>query len=259
MKNLIVLFIVFLSFSLQACESPRIIPLSELCVWQEGVVKWFSFTSDIPRTISIITAGYEDGKMELFKGPCETKEFVAFDDNSGPFLMPQLTIEIEANIEYLVHITEVEQFEICIYDCGPLPVELISFTAKRDGTLVVLTWGVATEINNNYFSIYRSKDFKTWEEIGRVIGAGNSSLMKYYTFSHVENDKSAVYYYKLTQTDFNGDKTQLSVIPLVQGIKNPKKVLKELTLEGKPVPEGFIGVRLKIYDDGTIGKEFMTE
>lgn len=256
--RLILLFLLFTKF-LSACDDPKIIEVTQLCQWQFGDNTWFSFTSDIDRTVSIITAGNDDGQMELFKGPCGQEEFLQFDDNSGPFLMPQIYLEAQAGIQYLVHVTNVELFEICIYDCGPLPVELISFTAKRDGTLINLEWAVASEINNNYFTIYRSTDLENWEEIGRVIGAGNSSLLKYYTYAHKEMDDKTLYYYKLTQTDFNGDTAQLEILPLVQGTRKNKQLIKELTIDGRPVPEGFIGIRLKVYDDGTIGKEFMTK
>ena len=45
-----------------------------------------------------------------------------------------------------------------------------------------LDWMTFTEINNHYFEIERSADAKTWETIGKVLGAGNSSSKNYYQF-----------------------------------------------------------------------------
>jgi hypothetical protein len=84
-----------------------------------------------------------------------------------------------------------------------LPVELTSFTAKCSGRAVELEWSTATEINNDYFSIYRTKDGNEWEDIARINGAGNSTSIKKYSFTDNEPYNSLIYY-KLEQTDFNG-------------------------------------------------------
>lgn len=257
MKRLLLLLLIFITPATKACEEAYRIEVTQFCTFLPANVVWFKFSTPEATTVSVITAGAEDGKMEIFSGSCDNLTFEYFDDNSGPFLMPQVTFTTEANTEYFVHVFDVELFEICIFNCEPLPVELIKFTADRDGTVVTLRWTTASETNNNYFTIYRSKDLKTWENIGRVVGSGNSNTLRYYTFSHIETDRSKVYYYKLTQTDFNGDWEQLEVIPLVQGVKN-KKLITEVTIDGKPVPKDFVGIRIKIYDDGTIGKELIT-
>lgn len=257
MKYLLFLLLL-LTQPLTACEEARTIEISEFCTFFPGEGTWFKFSTPTVTTVSIITAGYADGKMELYEGPCNDLSFLAFDDNSGPFLMPQLQWTTIPEVEYYVHVFDVDLFEICIFNCDPLPVKLTAFTVERDGTLVTLRWSTASETNNNYFTIFRSTDLKSWTEVGRVIGAGNSSTMRYYTYRTIHEDRSKVYYYKLVQTDFNGDFEQLSVIPLVQGVKS-KKLIKELTIDGQPVPENFIGLKFLIYDDGTIEKHLVTE
>ncbi|MFT6922800.1 MAG: hypothetical protein ACJA1C_001807 [Crocinitomicaceae bacterium] len=84
-----------------------------------------------------------------------------------------------------------------------LPVELTSFTAKCSGQGVELEWSTATEINNDYFSIYRTRDGNEWEDIARIDGAGNSTSIKKYSFTDNEPYNSLTYY-KLQQTDING-------------------------------------------------------
>ncbi len=63
---------------------------------------------------------------------------------------------------------------------NPLPIELLSFNASLQGDVVELTWTTATEINNDFFTIERSQDGNTWEEVGVVSGAGNSTSVRHY-------------------------------------------------------------------------------
>lgn len=89
----------------------------------------------------------------------------------------------------------------------PLPVEFISFSAKSlSNNLVKLEWKTASEINNDYFSIERSKDSKYWIGVGEVAGAGNSSATLNYTFID-KNPYAGTSYYRLKQIDFNGKPT----------------------------------------------------
>lgn len=87
---------------------------------------------------------------------------------------------------------------------SPLPVELINFTATLSkNNDVKLNWQTASEINNDFFSIERSNNGIDWEERTRIIGAGNSSTLLNYSASDI-NPYSNVSYYRLKQTDFDG-------------------------------------------------------
>jgi autotransporter-associated beta strand protein len=84
-----------------------------------------------------------------------------------------------------------------------LPIELSSFSARKNNHQVVLDFSTATEINNDYFSIERSSDGKRFEEIGIVEGFGTSKITKYYSFKD-EKPLSGNNYYRLKQFDFDG-------------------------------------------------------
>jgi hypothetical protein len=87
---------------------------------------------------------------------------------------------------------------------APLPVELISFTASvLDHKDVRLQWQTASEVNNDYFIVERSADGKTWEEVTKVKGQGNSNVMSSYSATDKEA-YAGISYYRLKQTDFNG-------------------------------------------------------
>jgi hypothetical protein len=86
---------------------------------------------------------------------------------------------------------------------APLPVELLSFSAKKSTNEVLCDWETASEINNNYFTIERSADGHEWSSIGTITGAGNSTVYNSYKF----NDRKPLTgdsYYRLKQTDFDG-------------------------------------------------------
>jgi hypothetical protein len=84
-----------------------------------------------------------------------------------------------------------------------LPVEMISFAATSDNNQVILDWSTASEINNDYFSVERSYDLKSFRSIGIVRGAGNSNEVINYEYVDKDPGASQVYY-RLKQVDFDG-------------------------------------------------------
>ncbi len=86
----------------------------------------------------------------------------------------------------------------------PLPVELLSFTAKKVEKEVILNWSTATEINNSYFAIERSMDGENFMEIDQVAGAGNSNKIIAYSYTD-RNVLTETTYYRLKQVDNDGN------------------------------------------------------
>ncbi|MEM6802534.1 MAG: DUF5060 domain-containing protein [Bacteroidota bacterium] len=94
--------------------------------------------------------------------------------------------------------------EEVIYGSTTFPVEWLSFTAEQTGlNKVELAWTTANEQNNLEFQVERSIDSRTFEQIGRVLGVGNSSEPQDYTFTDAEA-ASGVLYYRLKQVDIDG-------------------------------------------------------
>ncbi len=112
-----------------------------------------------------------------------------------------------------------------------LPIELINFNVKPKDNIVDIKWSTAAEKNNDYFSLERSGDGKTFEVIEKVDGAGNSNTVLNYhtTDTRPLPDKS---YYRLKQTDFNGDFTY-SPVRVID--RNGKSNLQTETIEIKSV------------------------
>lgn len=85
-----------------------------------------------------------------------------------------------------------------------LPISLIYFEAKPCKKSVCLSWQTELEINNDYFTVEKSKDIFSWEVVAYLDGAGNSNS----TLNYETIDKSPYFgisYYRLKQTDYNGD------------------------------------------------------
>jgi hypothetical protein len=68
---------------------------------------------------------------------------------------------------------------------------------------VSIQWQTLSEKNIDYFTIERSLDGVNFEEIKRVKGAENSYELKNYDAID-ENPSNEIIYYRLKQTDFNG-------------------------------------------------------
>lgn len=92
----------------------------------------------------------------------------------------------------------------------PLPVELVSFDSKANDGKVTLTWETATEINNDYFTLYRSVDGLNYSEITRVNGNGTTNQRQYYEY--IDNTPpSGRIYYKIKQTDYDGTEEYVGI------------------------------------------------
>ncbi len=93
---------------------------------------------------------------------------------------------------------------------SPLPVELVFFTAVAAGNQVNLSWETAMETNNDYFIIQRSRDGLVWDSLEKVAGSGNTYTASFYT-AYDPMPYAGVSYYRLRQTDFDGNGTYSSV------------------------------------------------
>jgi hypothetical protein len=83
---------------------------------------------------------------------------------------------------------------------------------------VLLEWSTASEENNDYFTIERSFNGVSWVAIGKVNGAGTTTVENFYSFED-KKPVEGISYYRLKQTDYNGEYSYSSV----KCINRPKK------------------------------------
>lgn len=109
--------------------------------------------------------------------------------------------------------------DVCVTPQGgtgcnaPLPIELLNFYGENKEYYNHLYWTTSTEINNDYFTLERSSDAFLFDSIGKIKGAGNSSVELFYEFED-DNILNGINYYRLKQTDFNGKYSYSNTIAL---------------------------------------------
>jgi len=84
------------------------------------------------------------------------------------------------------------------------PICLTNFIASYHDNTVLIRWQTASEIDNDYFTVERSVDGSNFDIIGTIQGAGTSYITLNYSFTD-NNPANGVSYYRLTQTDYNGE------------------------------------------------------
>ncbi|MEO8151249.1 MAG: T9SS type A sorting domain-containing protein [Bacteroidia bacterium] len=102
----------------------------------------------------------------------------------------------------------------------PLPVQLITFTATPDSKneKVNCKWTTASETNNNFFTLEKSADGKTFQTLAQISATNTSS---YHNYNFIdENPFNGISYYRLSQTDFNGSPQMLKTVSVNLKNKN---------------------------------------
>jgi hypothetical protein len=127
-----------------------------------------------------------------------------------------------------------------------LPVELVAFDARRDGSDVLLTWRTATETNNAGFGIeHRGPDAgDSWADVGFVEGRGTQTVPSEYAYRITAVDPGH-HQFRLRQVDFDGRTSYSETIEV--DITLDRQFLVEA-----PYPNPFRGtarVRLAVSSD----------
>lgn len=96
---------------------------------------------------------------------------------------------------------------------SPLAVSLLSATATISHNGIQLDWQTATETNNDRFEI-EQKINGTWQSVGFVKGAGNSTSVQSYQFM-VKNASVGLQSFRIKQVDFDGKVTYAKEITVL--------------------------------------------
>jgi len=145
------------------------------------------------------------------------------------------------------------------FDPFTLPIELSAYTAKVEGNSVRLDWTTATEINNRFFTLERSRNGISYEVVAEIDGAGTSSTEKHYA-AFDEQPLPGTTYYKLIQTDMDGTSEEVGIVSAtyeeggtdceMKIIPNPCRGKCDITLTGCSNDDF---VQIALFD--TMGKE----
>mgnify|MGYP006287370063 CR=1 FL=1 len=108
-----------------------------------------------------------------------------------------------------------------IIDCSVLPVEYVNFKGYNKNDINYLEWETASEENNDYFTIEKSKDGIHFQVLEIVQGNGNTNTMHQY-HAIDEIPFQGITYYRLKQTDFENTSTVIKIISVENSWENGK-------------------------------------
>lgn len=111
----------------------------------------------------------------------------------------------------------------------PTPVQMTYFSARTEGKSVNLAWETASEINNAYFEVERSKDGKTFESIAKIDGNGTTSATTAYTYLDTRSF-NGMNYYRLKQVDLDGAFSHSEVRSVGLGSSNEIKLFASMVV-----------------------------
>ncbi len=106
-----------------------------------------------------------------------------------------------------------------------LPVKLISFSGRLNGTKVDLNWVTANELNTKQFEVERGSDGRNFTKIATVAAKGNSNTPTSYDLVDPMPLKG-VNYYRLKMVDIDGkfEYSQIVIIRIEDGVQLVTKV-----------------------------------
>ena len=127
----------------------------------------------------------------------------------------------------------IDDFQLVGNCYSALPVLLTDYSCLLVNDNMIVKWTTLSETNNDFFIIEASNDLINIQEIGRVVGNGNSTDRINYYFTHY----TPMNYYRLSQIDYDGKITRYNWIY----VYNPKSSPTEY-IWGK---YNFLGQKLK--------------
>lgn len=133
---------------------------------------------------------------------------------------------------------------------SPLPVEFISFDIQKVNDQFTFVWNVASERENDFFSLEYSSDGLNWTVFSHVTSIGDhSDEYSYVSSANLEYVTSELIYFRLRQTDKNGKSSLLDM-------KSYKNAIEEFVVYPNPVASGD-NVHLKIISIKVQDSEFI--
>jgi hypothetical protein len=182
-------------------------------------------------------------------------------DGDGDFAEP-LTVQAGPPVElacgsYLfagvsgANLTDGDRFTIGTTNATqtPLPVTLVSFTGTIMNGDARLAWITASEVNNHYFTVERSVDGSHFDDVGTVAGAGTTAVRQQYDLIDPFVPFGKIYY-RLKQTDFDGEASYSNLIVL----ENESPGVKLIAVPNPAAPGQSIKLRITSAEQVGLGE-----
>jgi hypothetical protein len=95
-----------------------------------------------------------------------------------------------------------------------LPVTWLNINGRNDNKNNIINWTVASEENNDYYTIEVSTNGNSFTGIGKVKGAGTTNSEQRYSFTH-HNVTERVFFYRIKQVDIDGKFSYSKIVKVV--------------------------------------------
>jgi uncharacterized protein YpmB len=143
----------------------------------------------------------------LTRHTLDPQKSITKNPNNSSFAMDES--RLSSNISNLNNFTTLNNTSSADFErgsgCGALPVEFAGFQLDQAGPSAVnIAWSTASETQNNYFTVLRSRSGDNFRPVGRRDGQGTKITSTEYTLVDDVPRLNAIYYYKIRQTDFDG-------------------------------------------------------
>jgi hypothetical protein len=140
--------------------------------------------------------------------------------------------------------------------CAVLPLEVIDYYLKYNGSVCELNWVTATERNTDYFLVEKSSDGINYSYVDKIIAAGNSNSQKKYMTRDLNPDKFNNTYYRLRVAEPGKGFGDLNLVRVLHPAEQRSSALK---IQPNPVnskleiylPQDFVDqpVNLQVFDN----------
>lgn len=136
----------------------------------------------------------------------------------------------------------------------PLPIDIVSFQVKKLENANLIKFEVASQTNNDYFTIERTSDGMNWTGITNIDGEGTIKQQIVYSFADTNFDLG-FNYYRIKQTDFDGNSTY-SDIRVVNNKVTSTEIERVVNSLGQEVSINHPGIVFVVYVDGKTEKRY---
>jgi len=123
--------------------------------------------------------------------------WTGYTHQTQPFLFPTGTTDAQVRVEIVQdgnpYNCGIVVDNVTMAASGILAVNVVSFNASAKNNTVDLTWITNSEINNDYFEVYRSKNGVSFTQIGKVNATGLATGSAY-TFNDAQPGTGVTYY-----------------------------------------------------------------
>ena len=98
-----------------------------------------------------------------------------------------------------------------------------------------MEWYTATESSNDYFTVYRTINGIDWESVGIVSGGGTTQYKQRYLLDDRGFNKGMINYYRLSQTDTDGNIEFIGKIIQIDNRFSNQKIVKSYNIMGQEI------------------------